>query len=140
MILMICIDDAGGMMFNRRRQSQDRVLRARMLEIAAETKLWVTPYTKKQFEADAPVCVSNSPWLDAALGEYYFAEDGEIAIERAEQVYLYRWNRAYPGDRYFAYDLAALGFVLASSEDFAGYSHESITQEHYIRKGEVNNA
>ena len=136
MILMICIDDSGGMMFNRRRQSQDRVLRARMLEIAAETKLWVTPYTKKQFEADAPVCVSDSPWLDAALGEYYFAEDGEIPIEQAEQVYLYRWNRAYPGDRHFTADLAALGFVLVRSEELAGYSHDCITEEIYERKGE----
>ena len=140
MILMICIDDAGGMMFNRRRQSQDRVLRARMLEIAVETKLWVTPYTKKQFEADAPVCVSDSPWLDAALGEYYFAEDGEIPIEQAEQVYLYHWNRAYPGDRHFTADLTALGFVLVRSEEFAGYSHDCITEEIYVRKGEVSHA
>ena len=140
MILMLCIDDAGGMMFNHRRQSRDRVLCAKLLDVAAPKALHVTPYTEKIFEQDAPLCVSDTPWLNAQSGEYYFAEDGEIAIERAEQVYLYRWNRAYPGDRYFAYDLAALGFVLASSEDFAGYSHESITQEHYIRKGEVNNA
>ena len=140
MILMICIDDAGGLMFNHRRQSQDRVLRARMLGIAAETKLWVTPYTKKQFEADAPVCVSDTPWLDAGAGDYYFAEDGEMPVERAEQVYLYRWNRAYPGDRHFTADLAALGFVLARSEELAGYSHDCITEEIYERKGEVSHA
>ncbi len=136
MILMVCIDDAGGMMFNHRRQSQDRVLRARLLEIAAQTRLWVTPYTKKQFESDAPVRVSDTPWLDAAPGEYYFAEDGEIPAECAEQVYLYRWNRAYPGDRHFTADLSALGFVLARSEEFAGYSHECITEQVYVRKGE----
>ena len=136
MKLIVCLSDDGGMMFNRRRQSQDRVLRARLLEIAAQTRLWVTPYTKKQFEPDAPVCVSDTPWLDAAPGEYYFAEDGEIPAECAEQVYLYRWNRAYPGDRHFTADLAALGFALARSEEFAGYSHECITEEIYVRKGE----
>ena len=138
MILMVCIDDLGGMMFNRRRQSQDRVLRARMADIARGTRLWVTPYTQKQFEPDAPVCVSDTPWLDAAQGEFYFAEDGEIPMERVETVYLYRWNRAYPGDRHFTADLAALGFALARSEDFAGYSHEQITEEIYIRRGEIN--
>ena len=140
MILMVCVDDACGMMFNHRRQSQDRVLRARMLALASQTRLWGTPYTKRQFEPDASVCVSDTPWLDAAQGEYYFAEDGELAIERAEQVYLYRWNRAYPGDRHFTADLAALGFVLARSEEFAGYSHECITEEIYVRKREISYA
>ena len=30
MIIMVCVDDNNGMMFNKRRQSQDRVLRQRM--------------------------------------------------------------------------------------------------------------
>ena len=40
MIIMVCVDDNNGMMFNKRRQSQDRVLRQRMLELAGEKKLW----------------------------------------------------------------------------------------------------
>ena len=133
MILMVCIDERCGVMFNHRRQSRDRVLCARMLEIAGNARLHVTPYTQKIFDPAAPLCVSDTPWMTAGQGEYYFAEDGEISIERAEQVYLYRWNRAYPGDRHFTADLAALGFALAHSEDFAGYSHERITEEIYIR-------
>ena len=134
MNLIICIDDAGGMMFNRRRQSQDRVLRARLLEIANGAKLWVTPYTARQFEDGAPLCVSDTPWADAAEGDYYFAEDGEIPTECAEKVYLYRWNRLYPSDRKFTVDLSALGFVQKSSEDFVGYSHECITEEIYMKE------
>ena len=134
MILMVCIDDRGGMMFNHRRQSRDRVLCARMLEIAKDSRLHVTPYTQKIFDTAAPLCVSDAPWLTAAEGEYYFAEDGEIPMERVEQVYLYRWNRAYPGDRYFEADLAALEFVLTRSEDFAGSSHDQMTEEIYVRE------
>lgn len=134
MILMVCIDDMGGMMFNRRRQSQDRVLRARMLEITRGARLWVTPYTKKQFEEDAPVCVHDTPWLAAGQGEYYFAEDGEIVLDGVEKVYLYRWNRHYPNDRAFTHDLGACGFSLYASQDFAGYSHEKITEEIYIKE------
>ena len=33
MILIVCVDDHNGMMFNHRRQSQDRVLRADILEL-----------------------------------------------------------------------------------------------------------
>ena len=34
MIVMVCVDDKNGMMFNKRRQSQDRVLRQHMLVLA----------------------------------------------------------------------------------------------------------
>ncbi len=134
MILMVCIDDRGGMMFNHRRQSRDRVLCARMLDIAKDSRLHVTPYTQKIFDPAAPLCVGDAPWHNAALGEYYFAEDGEIPMADVEGVYLYRWNRAYPGDRFFDCDLAALGFVLAKSEDFAGSSHDQITEEIYVKE------
>ncbi len=134
MNLIICIDDAGGMMFNHRRQSQDRVLRARLGELSKDTKLWVTPYTARQFTEGVPVCVSDKPWLDAGAGEYYFAEDGELGLDRAERVYLYRWNRLYPSDRKFDPDLALAGFSLCKSEEFEGYSHENITEELYIKE------
>ncbi len=134
MILMVCIDDAGGMMFNHRRQSRDRVLCARMLEISKESRLHVTPYTQKLFEPTAPLCVGDAPWQNAKIGEYYFAEDGEIPMERVEKIYLYRWNRAYPGDRYFYADLAAFGFKMIQSEDFSGSSHDRITEEIFIKE------
>lgn len=134
MILMVCIDDRGGMMFNHRRQSRDRVLCARMLDIAKGARLHVTPYTQKIFDPAAPLCVSDAPWLEAGAGEYYFAEDGEIPMADVEKVYLYRWNRAYPGERFFDADLATLGFTLTHSEDFSGYSHECITEEIYIKE------
>ena len=51
--------------------------------------------------------------------------------DRIEEVIVYKWNRRYPTDTYFDLDLAALGFRLASSEEFAGYSHEKITKETY---------
>lgn len=134
MILMVCIDDRGGLMFNHRRQSRDRVLCARMLEIAKGKGLHVTPYTQKIFDAAAPLRVTDEPWLTAGTGEYYFAEDGQIPMENVERVYLYRWNRAYPGDRFFDCDLAALGFELAHSEDFVGSSHDRITEEIYVKE------
>lgn len=134
MNLIICIDDAGGMMFNRRRQSRDRVLCARLSELAKGARLWVTPYTARQFEGGAELCVSDTPWTDAAEGDYYFAEDGDIPMGNVEKIYLYRWNRLYPSDRKFSADLSALGFALQGSEDFAGYSHECITEEIYIKE------
>ena len=54
MILIVCVDDHNGMMFNHRRQSQDRVLRADILELTDGKKLWMNAYSRKQFaESDA---------------------------------------------------------------------------------------
>ena len=47
MIVIVCVDDNNGMMFNKRRQSQDRVLRQRMLELAGEKKLPVMIHSRE---------------------------------------------------------------------------------------------
>ena len=49
MIVIVALDDRGGMMFNHRRQSQDKVLRERVLKVTAGKKLWMNHYTEKQF-------------------------------------------------------------------------------------------
>lgn len=40
MIIIACTDDNQGMLFNHRRQSQDRVQRQRMLQRTGGAKLW----------------------------------------------------------------------------------------------------
>ena len=47
MILIVCIDDNKGMMFNHRRQSQDRVLRRHILDMVGNGKLWMNEYSGK---------------------------------------------------------------------------------------------
>ena len=49
MKIIVCVDNQNGMMFNRRRQSQDRVLRKRILELTGGKKLWMNAYSQKQF-------------------------------------------------------------------------------------------
>ena len=53
MILIVAVDEDKGMMFNRRRQSKDRVLRERILSLAKGGKLWMNAYTRRQFPEDA---------------------------------------------------------------------------------------
>ena len=50
MRLIVCVDDGMGMMFNKRRQSKDARVREDMLAMLPEgKKLFVTPYTARQF-------------------------------------------------------------------------------------------
>ena len=45
MIAIVCIDDNGGMMFNNRRQSRDKLLTEKIIDISKESKLWICEYS-----------------------------------------------------------------------------------------------
>ena len=49
MIIIAAVDDRNGMMFNHRRQSQDKVLREKILSLTAGKLLWMDHYSAKQF-------------------------------------------------------------------------------------------
>lgn len=133
MILIVCLDDRNGMGFNHRRQSQDRLLRARVLDRTAGAKLWMNDYSARQFAPLAPHIQVAEDFLDrAGPGDFCFVETTDPAPwrDRLEQVILYRWHRVYPADLRMALDLS--GFRLDGQTDFAGSSHPIITEERYI--------
>lgn len=135
MIVMLCVDDKNGMLFNRRRQSKDRVLQQHVLALAGSSRLWMSPYSRKQF-ADtglAEIIVDEAYLEKAETGDYCFVEDRDVIpyADRIEKVVLFRWNRNYPADTFFTLDLSR--YTLEKSEDFAGNSHEKITKEIYRR-------
>lgn len=130
MIIVTCIDDRGGMLFNRRRQSQDRLLRLDLLREAEGRTVWMNGYSLRQFP-DPPenLRAAEDFYERASEGEFCFFEDVDPApfLDRAEIVILYHWNRRYPADRYFPQPLA--GWSVKQRVDFAGASHDRITKE-----------
>ena len=44
MKLILCVDDKGGLAFNHRRQSRDRVLNERILMHCGMHRLWISQY------------------------------------------------------------------------------------------------
>lgn len=139
MILMVAVDDRSGMLFNKRRQSQDSALRERILAMTAHSRLWVNRYTERQFAQDAPAAGqlhADDDFMNrAAPGEYCFVENIHTAPYEAcvEKIILFKWNRRYPGDFFFDIDLTNGVWHLASTEEFPGSSHEKITMEEYVR-------
>ena len=141
MIVLAAVDDNNGMMFNKRRQSQDRVLRDYILNLTRESRLWMNDYTGKQFNnnnnnnQDARIEIDNDFMEKAEPGEYCWIENISVkAFEnKIEQVILFKWNRKYPGDFFFDLNLLNPVWKLSASEDFPGNSHEKITKEVYIR-------
>ena len=128
--LIVCLDDAGGMMFNRRRQSRDRILIADMIRHVAKSPLWVSPYSAPLFGEDAPTLrVSPNPIEAAKKNDFCFVEDVPLpqTLDGVNEILIYRWNRLYPSDVRFVSDTSA--FSLVETCEFVGSSHDKITKE-----------
>ena len=76
MKLILCVDDKGGLAFNHRRQSRDRVLNEHILMHCGMHRLWISPYTAKLFGADTAVrlCIAEDCLERAEEDDYCFAE------------------------------------------------------------------
>ena len=134
MIIVVCIDDHGGMVFNHRRQSQDRLLRLDLLKEVAGKTIWMNEYSRKQFEpAPQNIRVAEDFAGQAGEGDFCFFEDVFPGpwLEQAEKILLYRWNRLYPSNPP-RFPLEPAGRSMERQEEFAGSSHERITKEIWV--------
>lgn len=136
-IVIAFIDDSGGMMFNRRRQSQDRGALQRIVDMTAESALWVNEYTAPLFaDINAPhLCVDTDFLSKAEEGEFCLVENVDVMpfLPFIERIILFHWNRAYPSDVKFPINLHNGKWTLLSTEDFVGSSHNPITMEVYAK-------
>ena len=128
MKLIVCLDDNNGMMFNKRRQSRDRVLVENVVEFCKGEKLYIIEYSAKLFPENSVDIVENPAEIDDG---YCFAEDFTANEENVDEIIVYKWNRVYPADTHFNIELA--NWNLTESVDFEGSSHEKITREIYRR-------
>lgn len=136
MIIAVCVDGRGGMLFNHRRQSQDRAQREDLLKFCGGRRLWIAPCSAPLFTGWAEV-QADEEFLDKAeAGEVCFVEDRPIApiAERVEAMVVYDWDRAYPADVHLDFDPVAAGFALTEEREFRGTSHERIIRRLYERE------
>ena len=134
MNVIVCIDDAGGMLFNGRRQSKDKILRQLARELAQGQPLWMNGYTASQFVEDGYETIVDEAFLDKAPeNAWCFVENCDLLpyMENIQQVAVYRWNRRYPSDVKFPMAVLDQKFRLAGRRDFPGKSHDMITEEIY---------
>ena len=136
MNVIVCIDEAGGMLFNGRRQSKDKCLRQKARELAQSEPLWMNSYTASQFAEDGYEVVVDEDFLsNAPENAWCFVENRDLLpwIQNIQQVAVYHWNRRYPSDVKFPMDVLRSQWKRISVKEFAGNSHERITEEVYTR-------
>lgn len=80
MTVIVCLDNANGMMFNHRRQSRDANVVKDILKTINGASLLIAPYSEPLFsQAECSVSVSDSFLIDAGAEDYCFVENTSVA-------------------------------------------------------------
>jgi len=134
-ILIACVDDNYGLLFNGRRVSKDETVIKKLLETIGDNKLWVSQYTSSLFqkEDNKSILIDNAFLEKAGESDYCFIEDDipEDIKSKVEKLILFKWNREYPSDTKFEMDLSS--YKIDQACEFVGKSHKKITMEVYSR-------
>ena len=129
-MLIVCVDDNNGMMFNNRRQSRDQKLTERILQMAHGTILCISEYSKTLFPMGY---VCNNFDVDGT----YFIENPDLLtqeiVDSFDMIVVCKWNREYPADKFFNFNLQCYKPIFV--DEFEGNSHEKITVITFMKKG-----
>jgi hypothetical protein len=134
MRVIVCVEDRGGMSFNGRRVSRDRVVTADIIADMNGKTLLAEEYSKTLFsELDGNVSYSQKLLEDATDEDICFVERQDLKpyTDKITALTVYRWNRTYPWDKGLDITPEDCGLHLVSTRDMEGYSHEKITKEVY---------
>ncbi len=137
MNIIVCLDDKNGIMFNKRRQSQDKLLRDDISNTIDDANIFMNHYSYKLYKdidnGNFQVC---DDFLNkCGKNDFCLVEDKSLFsyINNIDNLIVYKWNRVYPSDLYFDIDLQSANWRLIESYDFQGSSHDKITKEIYRR-------
>ncbi len=133
MKIILCLDQNGGMLFNRRRQSRDRNVISDIEALIGTDTLYIHPYSKTLFSKSVISTDISEDFLSkAGESDFCFTEKSTLAefADDITELIIYRWNRIYPADVYIDIDPHTVSAKPEITE-FKGYSHEIITKEVY---------
>ncbi len=137
MNVIVCLDDKNGMLFNKRRQSQDRILRADLKEFIKDKDLYMNNYSYKLYKDidNGNIKVSENFLEQCTENGFCLVEDKLLNnyINKINNIIIYKWNRIYPSDLYFDINLISNSWELLETKEFEGSSHEKITRIIYRR-------
>ena len=93
MTVIVCLDNANGMMFNHRRQSRDANVVKDILKTINGASLLIAPYSEPLFsQAECSVSISDSFLADADAKDYCFVENTSVAKfkEKISKLVIYK--------------------------------------------------
>lgn len=79
MQVIVCVDDGMGILFNHRRQSRDRVLIQRILEITKGKQIFMNTYSAELFEGNENICIDDDFLKNAGDDDICFVENETLS-------------------------------------------------------------
>ena len=134
MIVILCLDDKKGMMFNNRRQSKDKFVIQDILKLVDGKKLLISSYSESLFQGlESKLIIDDNFLNNAAEEDYCFVENNNLKdfSEKIEKIIVYKWNRIYPSD--LKLEITIQDWNLIGRFEFVGNSHDKITREVYVK-------
>lgn len=125
MTVIICVDNNGGILFNGKRQSKDRIFRKYLLDIVEKknSRIAMSPYTYSQFKGDERKELTDVKEEFSFDEDYIFLERAiPILWEKVNNLILCCWNRDYPADEYFNLPIG-VECILQKTEEIVSDSH-----------------
>lgn len=131
MTVIVCVDKNLGMLFNSRRLSRDREVIDRIISICNGRLLRINHFSANLFGDYA--LVSESFLEEANFDDFCFVENVDLSgySDKIDKIIIYNWNRSYPADLFLGVNLN--DFTLVRSVEFAGNSHDRITESIYVK-------
>ena len=134
MKVVVCLCNRGGLLFNNRRQSRDRILIKNLSEYIGDGALFVNAFSSMLFDgADVSAIEVSEPLLAAGDDDFVFCENLSLKEykDKIGEMVIYRWNRSYPADFFCDLNPEEAGLKLCEKTEFEGSSHDKITREVY---------
>ena len=133
MIIVVCVDESNGVMFNQRRVSSDCIVTDKICGLAQDRRLLMCKYSRKLFPPEMNITAREDYLAVAGPGDICFVEtDGSLPYAGvAEKLIVFKWNRRYPSDVQFPLEQYQKHMRLTGTCEFPGHSHDKITQEVY---------
>ena len=129
----ITLDDKGGMMFNNRRQSRDKLLIKDLCD-KTECFIYISAYSALLFEDFKDrIKIVDNPLEECPSGALAFVEGYKLSAftDDIDELIVYCWNKVYPSDVKLDIDINASGFKMYAKYEFTGNSHDKITKGVY---------
>ena len=132
MVVIICVENRNGILFNHRRVSRDAAVLQRIAENSKKPVL-ISPFSATLFKDFSNVLICENPLDEAKDGDICFIEDMDIVpyLDKISKIILYHWNRDYPADTFLP-EIEKYGWKSDKIFEFQGKSHEKITEEEFI--------
>ncbi len=132
--LVVTVDSRGGVIYNGRRQSRDRLLIKDLCE-STNGRIFISEYSLALFKGyEDRVVVSRDPLEECGDGETCFIEGASFFnhLDSIGRIIMYDWGEPYPFDRRLELYSLIKGKEPIEEYEFEGYSHKKITKGIYL--------